>query len=117
MGNIAKLVLLEEDRSPFLARPVLYEAKNSVPVFWFALFGRGDDHSFELPLSGGSSLPVPGLCAASVAAVERLSRRASLIQSWLPSELHHLFKEFRQEIEREHAQCIGLDPAEVALAL
>jgi hypothetical protein len=115
MGNTAKLVLLEKNRSPFLACPVLREAKNSIPVFWFALFSAGDTHAFELPLSDGSISRIPGLCSPRDAAVERLSQRTALIQSWLPRELHSLLAEFRQEVGNQAAPCIGLDPAELAL--
>ena len=115
VGNIAKLVLLDEERSPFRACPVLREAKNSIPIFWFALFSASDGHSFELPLSDGSSLSVPGLCAPLRAAVQRLSTRLVLIQSWLPRELQPLLAEFRKEVESQAAPRIGLNPAELAL--
>jgi hypothetical protein len=115
MGNIAKLVLLGEDGLPFRACPVLREAKNSIPVFWFALFSTGDGHTFECPLSDGSSLSVPGLCAPLRAAAQRLSTRRALIQSWLPRELQPLLPEFRKEVESQAAPRIGLDPAELAL--
>jgi hypothetical protein len=117
MGNIANLVLLEEDRSPFLPRPILREAKNSIPVLWLALFGPDDANSFNLPLAEGSSLSVPGLCTPLKAAAQRLSQRTARIQSWLPGELHHFLAEFREEIESQSAPRIGLDPAEFALLL
>jgi hypothetical protein len=115
MGNTANLVLLEANHSPFLARPILRGAKNSIPVFWFALFSAGDSHVFELPLSDGTTLPVPGFCAPLETAVQRLSHRAPLLQSWLPRELHHFLAEFRLEVEGQTAPRIGLDTAELAL--
>lgn len=117
MGNIAKLVLVEEEGSPFVACPVLRRAKNSLPVLWFALFSPNDGYSFSLALADGSSQAVPGLCAPLGAAVQRLSKRLALLQSWLPRELHSQVAEFRQEVERQAAPCIGLDPAELGLLL
>lgn len=115
MGNIAKLVLVEEDGSPFVACPVLRRAKNSLPVLWFALFSPEESHSFSLGLADGSSQAVPGLWAPLGAAVQRLPERLALLQSWLPRELHPYVAEFRQEVESHAAPRIGLDPAELGL--
>jgi len=115
MGNISQLVLLEPAGSPFQVCPVLRRAKNSIPVLWFALFTQGDIYDFELSVSDGSSVAVPGLCANLSAACERLSGRVQLLKSWLPEELHQFLAQFHEEIQRQKASLIGLHPAELAL--
>ena len=117
MGHIAKLVLLQEDGSAFDARPTVYCAKNCIPVFWFALFDATDKWTFTLPLLGGSVFSAPGFCAQLDIAMERLNKRRSVLQSWLPTELHSLLDQFQHELERQQAPRIGLDATEVALML